>query len=57
MEYKGYNIRLNKSYTMYSIHMIGKGALPKHLQGLYTTKNSAFRQIDQYLGLKEEIKE
>lgn len=57
MEYKGYNIRISKAYTMYSIHMIGKGALPKSLQGLFTTTSSAKKIIDQYVEVKEAVKE
>lgn len=57
MEHKGFNVKLNKASTMYSIHMIGKGALPKTLQGLFTTVVRACEEINRYLDTKESAKE
>jgi len=57
MEYKGYNIKIEEDIVMYSIHMIGKGALPKILNGLYTTTHAAKGQIDKYVNEKMLIKE
>jgi hypothetical protein len=57
MEYKGYNIQVEDDIVMYSIHMIGRGALPKFLNGLYTNYTSAKKQIDTYLEQKLISKE
>lgn len=56
MEYNGYKIELQKRYTMYGIRAVGKGALPKVLQGLFTTVKDAMASIDRYVEGKELIK-
>lgn len=56
MEYKGYKIELQKEYAIYSIRSIGKGALPKCLQGAFTTYKTAMNLIDMYVESKEQIK-
>lgn len=57
MEYQGFTIRLNRDFTLYSVHQIGKGALPKDLAGLFTTPNTAKKAIDAYVGSKATVKE
>lgn len=52
MEYKNYNIQLHKPTANYSIHSIGKGALPKALSGLFTTQAIAKSHIDRYVTSK-----
>lgn len=53
MEYNGYSIKLHKPTTTYSVHAIGKGALPKVLSGLFTTPNIAKKHIDMYVNGKQ----
>lgn len=57
MEYKNYNIQLHKPTANYTIHTIGKGALPKVLSGLFTTPTIAKTHIDRYVDKKEPTKE
>lgn len=52
MEYKNYNIQLHKATANYTIHSIGKGALPKVLSGLFTTPAIAKSHIDRYVNNK-----
>lgn len=52
MEYKNYNIELHKPTANYTIHTIGKGALPKMLSGLFTTPVIAKLHIDRYINSK-----
>lgn len=52
MEYKNYNIQLHKPTANYTIHSIGKGALPKALVGLFTTPAIAKAHIDRYVNGK-----
>lgn len=54
MEHKGYEIRLNKAFTNYSIHAMGKGALPKCMAGAFTGKQQAQAAIDSYVEVKED---
>lgn len=56
MVYKGYDIRLDSGTTMYTVHTVGKGPLPKVLQGLFTTKQVSMLHIDRYLESKEQDK-
>lgn len=53
MVYNGYEIKLEEDYSCYSIRSIGKGALPKTLQGLFTTTGAASKAIDAYVTSKE----
>ena len=55
MEYKGYKVELQE-YSVYGIRTIGKGALPKCLQGAFTTYKAAMNIIDRYVESKEQIK-
>ena len=57
MEYKNYNIEIHPSTSNYTIHSIGKGALPKTLTGLFTTQTIAKVHIDRYVDKKETTKE
>lgn len=50
-EYKGYEFRWN-SLNMFTIHTIGKGALPKALGGSFTTRAFAKNAVDDYLASK-----
>lgn len=56
MEYKGYSIVVEGGLAMYVIRGIGKGALPKVLQGLFTTTSAAKKLIDVYTNSKEPAK-
>ncbi|AJT60715.1 hypothetical protein [Citrobacter phage CVT22] len=51
--YKDYRIVLD-GFGMYKILNMGKGALPKHLSGKYTTPTFAKSAIDGYLAIKGE---
>lgn len=57
MLYNGYEIKLCKDPVMFAIHSVGKGALPKLLQGFYTTHLAAQKQVDLYLSSKGRDKE
>lgn len=57
MQYKNYEIKVDKPTTNYTIHSVGKGALPKVLSGLFTSPKIAQTHIDRYLANKEPIKE
>jgi hypothetical protein len=54
MDYKGYKIELQREYAIYGIRSIGKGALPKLLQGAFTTYKDAMKVIDIYLDSKAQ---
>jgi hypothetical protein len=54
MEHNGYEIKLHKPTANYSIHSIGKGALPKVLSGLFTTQAIAKKHIDMYIGSRPQ---
>lgn len=56
MEYKGYKIEIMREYAIYDIRAIGKGALPKCLQGSFTTYKNAMELIDRYIESKESAK-
>lgn len=51
LEYKGYELRRGGAH-MFTIHSIGKGALPKMLEGGYTNASFAHKAIDAYLEYK-----
>ena len=57
MEHKGYNITLHDEYATYEIHGIGKGALPKMLQGSFMSVKLAQQFIDMYVTSKKPVKE
>lgn len=52
-QYKDYRIVLD-GFSMYKIMNSGKGAMPKHLSGRYTTPAFAKAAIDGYLATKGE---
>lgn len=51
-EYKGYAIERSKAFLTYHIKGIGKGALPKELQGAYTSIKFLRESIDRYVDKK-----
>lgn len=51
--YRDYRIVLD-GFAMYKIMNMGKGAVPKHLSGNYTTTKFAKAAIDGYLASKGE---
>lgn len=56
-EYNGFSINNPPNVgSMYKIASVGSGALPKMLQGMYTTPVAAKRAIDNYLGTLETEK-
>lgn len=52
MEYKGYAITRDRQYLTYHVKGIGKGALPKELQGAYTQLKFLHEAVDRYLDKK-----
>lgn len=52
-EYKGYRILVD-GFSMYKVIGMGKGAVPKDLQGRFTSKAFARSAIDGYLAIKGE---
>lgn len=51
-EYRGYEIVRDKQFLTYSVKGIGKGALPKELQGSYTSEKFLRQSVDAYLNKK-----
>lgn len=51
-EYKGYEIANDMTFGHKVIKSVGKGALPKLLQGSFTNTRQAEIAIDSYLGKK-----
>lgn len=49
MDHKNYTIKLTPEGNSYTIHSIGKGALPKVLSGVFTSPTIAKNHIDAYL--------
>lgn len=54
VEYKGFNIGFEGRFPKVIIRSIGKGALPKMLNGGFKSKHSAQEAVDRYLSLKEK---
>jgi|JI10StandDraft_1071094.scaffolds.fasta_scaffold647062_2 hypothetical protein len=53
MEYKGYNIVSDGTYGMRVIKGIGRGALPKDLNGAFSSDKTARKAIDLIVAKKE----
>lgn len=54
MEYKGYNIQIVKSCTLYEIKKINEtGPTAIELRGLFTTQKEAMKQIDIISSIKK----
>lgn len=54
IEYKDYKIVSDSKFIMKVIKPIGRGSIPKELEGLYTNAAQAQRAIDLYLANKEK---
>lgn len=52
VEYKGYKIQADGTFSMYTIKPTGKGSIPKELRGRYTSYLAAQKQIDAYVKAK-----
>ncbi len=53
MEYKGYKIVNDGTFSMVNVEPIGRGSVPKSLRGSYTSMNTARMAIDSVVSLKE----
>lgn len=51
-EYKGYAIERHPNYMTYNVRSIGKGALPKELQGAFTSIKFLKDAVDRYVDKK-----
>lgn len=49
MIYKGYRVVGLGTFPVFEIKPQSTGKIPKALQGMFTTKDVAFKQIDSYL--------
>ena len=54
-EYKGYGIERSTAFLTYKLKGIGKGALPKELQGSYTSIRFLKESVDRYLDRKTTV--
>lgn len=51
--YKGYKIERNRQFGTFEVRAIGKGALPKILNGSFTKDSIVKNLIDSYLKNKK----
>ncbi len=54
MQHKGYDITSHSKFSTKVIRGIGKGALPKVLQGSFSDDRRAMQAIDAYVALKSK---